>query len=344
MIGLGFVYALMGLLTAAVALANARDRAHPRRWRAAAFWGLWSLTFLAGPRLGDVGAGLVVVALGLLAGAGGGFARPAGAPAARAAEAGAAEAGAPPASTRDAPVAEGGANHSALGNRLFVPALLVPAVTVAGTWAYKRVAVGGRPLVDPKQATLVALGTGALAGLAAALLLLRPGAGAPARETRRLMDAVGWPAVLPQALAALGAVFAAAGVGGAVGAVVGQVVPLGLPLAAAAAYTLGMALLTAALGNAFAAFPVMTLAVGLPVLVGRFGADPAAVAALGMLSGFCGTLCTPMAANFNTVPAALLDLPGAGAVIRAQAPTALALLAANTVLLYAVVHHAVTRH
>ncbi|HEY0780523.1 MAG TPA: DUF979 family protein, partial [Gemmatirosa sp.] len=194
-------------------------------------------------------------------------------------------------------------------------------------------------LVDPKQVTLVALGTGALVGLGAALALLRPDAGAPARETRRLMDAVGWPAVLPQALAALGAVFAAAGVGRAVAGVVGRIVPLGVPLASVLAYTLGMALFTAVLGNAFAAFPVMLLAVGLPVLVGRFGADPAAVSALGMLSGFCGTLCTPMAANFNLVPVALLDLRGDWAVIRAQAPTALALLAVNTALLYACIPH-----
>ena len=323
MIGLGPVYALMGALTGAVAVLNARDRSHPRRWRAAAFWGLWSLTFLAGPGLGDVGAGLVVVALGVLAGTGGGLARPA-AP-------GAAEAPAP----NTVP------NARPLGNRLFAPALLVPAVTVLGAWAYGRLRVGGRPLVDPKQTTLLALATGAVAGLVAAVWLVRPGPGAPAREARRLMDAVGWPAVLPQALAALGAVFAAAGVGRAVGAVVGGVVPLGAPFAAVAAYTVGMALFTVALGNAFAAFPVMALAVGLPVLVGRFGADPAAVGALGMLSGFCGTLCTPLAANFNVVPAALLDLGGAGAVIRAQAPTAFALLLVNTALLYAVVSHAV---
>ncbi|GJG86324.1 membrane protein [Gemmatimonadetes bacterium T265] len=320
MIGLGFVYALMGVLTAVVAVANARDASHPRRWRAAAFWGLWSLTFFAGPALGDVGAGLVVVALGALAGLGGGFARPAGAPA----TAGPAPGGPPP-------------DGRSYGNRLFVPALLVPAVTVAGTWAYRRLRVGGAPLVDPAQPTLVALGTGALVGLAAAVALVRPAPAAPARETRRLMDAVGWAAVLPQALAALGAVFAAAGVGRIVADGLERVVPLGIPFAAVAAYTLGMALFTAVLGNAFAAFPVMTLALGLPVLVGRFGADPAAVAALGMLSGFCGTLCTPMAANFNVVPVALLDLPDEWAVIRVQAPTALALLAANTAILYAVV-------
>jgi uncharacterized membrane protein len=44
-----------------------------------------------------------------------------------------------------------------------------------------------------------------------------------------------------------------------------------------------------------------------------------------------------MAANFNVVPVALLDLDDDWAVIRAQAPTALALLAFNTALMYALV-------
>jgi uncharacterized membrane protein len=41
-----------------------------------------------------------------------------------------------------------------------------------------------------------------------------------------------------------------------------------------------------------------------------------------------------MAANFNIVPAALLDLKDKYHVIRAQAPTALILLAVNIVLMY----------
>lgn len=53
-----------------------------------------------------------------------------------------------------------------------------------------------------------------------------------------------------------------------------------------------------------------------------------------MLSGFCGTLVTPMAANFNVVPAALLELPDRNGVIRVQAPTALILLLGNIVLMY----------
>ncbi len=315
MIGLGFVYLLMGALTGGVAAVNARDRANPRRWRAALFWGLWSLTFLAGARLPDAAAGGVVIAMALLAGTGGlGQGRH---------------------PTTDA--AERLRSAARLGHRLFAPALLVPAVTVLGAWAFRRWRVGGAPVVDPRQVTLVALAAAALAGLAAAVRLVRPPAAAPLGEARRLLDAVGWAAVLPQMLAALGAVFAMAGVGQVIAGLLGRWIPLGVPLVAVGAYTLGMALFTVLMGNAFAAFPVMTAAVGLPVLVRGFGGDPAAVTAVGMLSGFCGTLLTPMAANFNVVPVALLELPSEWSVIRAQAPTAVLLLAANTALLYLLV-------
>jgi uncharacterized membrane protein len=87
------------------------------------------------------------------------------------------------------------------------------------------------------------------------------------------------------------------------------------------------------MGNAFAAFPVMTAGIGLPLLVVRHGADPAALGAIGMLTGYCGTLLTPMAANFNIVPAVLLELRDDYGVIRAQWPTALALIVANIVLM-----------
>ncbi|MCB1612220.1 MAG: DUF979 family protein, partial [Xanthomonadales bacterium] len=99
------------------------------------------------------------------------------------------------------------------------------------------------------------------------------------------------------------------------------------------AYGLGMALLTMAMGNAFAAFPVIAGGIGMPFLVGVHGADAAPMAAIGMLSGYCGTLMTPMAANFNLVPVALLDLKDRNAVIRAQIPTAVPLLAGNLCLL-----------
>ncbi len=104
-----------------------------------------------------------------------------------------------------------------------------------------------------------------------------------------------------------------------------------------AAYTFGMAIFTMIMATRFAAFPVMTAGIGLPLIVTRFGGDPAIMGAIGMLSGFCGTLMTPMAANFNIVPAALLELTDRNGVIKAQVPTALLLLLANTVLMYVLV-------
>jgi uncharacterized membrane protein len=94
-----------------------------------------------------------------------------------------------------------------------------------------------------------------------------------------------------------------------------------------------MALFTMGLGNAFAAFAVVTGGIGLPLIVGQHHGNPAIMAAIGMLSGYCGTLLTPMAANFNLVPALLLELPDRHAVIKAQAPIALVLLAANIALM-----------
>ena len=90
-------------------------------------------------------------------------------------------------------------------------------------------------------------------------------------------------------------------------------------------------------GNAFAAFPVMMAGIGLPLLILQHGADPAILGAIGMLTGYCGTLLTPMAANFNIVPAVLLELPDQYGVIRSQIPTALGLMAVNILLMIVLV-------
>jgi uncharacterized membrane protein len=111
------------------------------------------------------------------------------------------------------------------------------------------------------------------------------------------------------------------------------VVPKGSLIAAVALYCIGMAVFTIIMGNAFAAFPVMMAGIGLPLLITRHGANPAVLGAMGMLTGYCGTLVTPMAANFNVVPAILLELRDPYGVIRAQWPTALVLLATNLVLM-----------
>lgn len=53
-----------------------------------------------------------------------------------------------------------------------------------------------------------------------------------------------------------------------------------------------------------------------------------------LLAGFCGTLTTPMAANFNLGPAALLEMKDKYAPIKAPLPTAVPLLACNMALMY----------
>ncbi|EQD57777.1 membrane protein containing DUF979, partial [mine drainage metagenome] len=158
------------------------------------------------------------------------------------------------------------------------------------------------------QQTLMGLSVASLIALLAAWRLTRAPAGAVLHESRRLIDTLGWAALLPLVLAALGGVFEAAGVGRVLATLMGDVIPTTSFAACVLAYGLGMVVFTAIMGNAFAAFPVLTAGVGLPLLVRLHGADPAVVGSLGMLCGYCGTLLTPMAANFNIVPVALLEL------------------------------------
>jgi len=313
-ITLDVLYGLAGLLFAIYAIATVLDATNPRRFGSATFWGLFAASFLVGSYLPDVANGAILVVMALLAGFNllgrGEHPQPVDKP----------------------------QRAERWGNRLFIPALIPPVVTLAGTLTLKGVMVGGQPLVDPKQVTLISLGAGIVLATAVALVMFRASPASATREGRRLMESVGWAGLLPQALAALGAVFAAGHVGDVIGDLATTWLPLGTPLAAVVAYTVGMALFTAIMGNAFAAFPVMTAAIGLPIIVGKFGGDPAIMGAIGMLSGFCGTLTTPMAANFNIVPAALLDLTDRYGVIKAQLPTALLLLLVNTVLMYVLVY------
>ena len=221
-----------------------------------------------------------------------------------------------------------------LGNRLFLPALIIPATALIGTLAYNYTPLGGLGWFEPKRETYIFLCLGALLALAAIFVWLRPPALAPLQEGRRLIDAIGWAAVLPQMLAALGVVFAATGVGTVIGHLAGLIIPEGNVFVTVLVFGLGMALFTMIMGNAFAAFPVMAAAIGVPLLIVGYHGDPAVIGAIGMLAGFCGTLMTPMAANFNIVPAALLELKDRNGVIKAQIGTAIPLLAVNIVLIY----------
>jgi uncharacterized membrane protein len=221
-----------------------------------------------------------------------------------------------------------------LGHKLVLPALLIPLVTILASTLLKDFKIDGRFLLDPKNVTLVSLGCGAILALAAACAITRASPVQGVREFSRLLDAIGWALVLPHLLAVLGLLFTEAGVGKAVAQITTAYMNMDSRFVACAVYCVGIALFTVVMGNGFAAFPVMAGGVGIPVLVGVYHANPAVMAAIGMFSAYCGTLMTPMAANFNIVPAALLELPDRNAVIKAQVPTALPLLVANIFLLY----------
>ena len=312
MITLHWLYTLAGAMFAIIALLSALDRSNAKRLGNAAFWGLMALSLLAGDAIGDFGNGLLVLGLAGLAGLGMiGRSHP------------------PTTSSEDR---EGWSER--LGNKLFLPALIIPVTALIGTLVYNYTPVGGYGWIEPKRETYVFLALGVLLALATIFAWLRPPALAPAQEGRRLLDAIGWAAVLPQMLAALGVLFAAAGVGEIIGTLTRSVIPEGSIFLTILVFALGMAMFTMIMGNAFAAFPVMIAAIGAPLLIRGYGGDPAVVGAVGMLAGFCGTLMTPMAANFNIVPAALLELKDQYGVIRAQVATALPLLAVNILIIY----------
>lgn len=306
------IYWLIGLLCASAAWGAWRDAAHPRRRGNAGFYGLLAVVFIAGDALPPALVGALVVALALVAGAGG---------------VGRGARVLPPESEREASATRN-------GNRLFVPALAIPLLTVAVLYALKALTREGKPVLEPQHATLVALAVACVVALALACALLRDTPRAALQQSRGLIESIGWAAILPLVLATLGAVFAKAGVGELVAQVATWLVPVENRVACVLAFGLGMVVFTMIMGNAFAAFPVMMGGIGLPLLVGRHGAEPASLAAIGMLTGYCGTLLTPMAANYNIVPAALLELRDPHAVIRAQWATALPLMALNLVLMY----------
>ena len=144
---------------------------------------------------------------------------------------------------------------------------------------------------------------------------------------------MGPTSMLPQLLVALGVLFTNAGVGDVISNMISGVVPADSRFFGVVAYVLGMAIFTMIMGNAFAAFSVITAGIGIPFVLSQ-GADPAIVGALALTAGYCGTLLTPMAANFNIVPAALLEAKDQYSVIKYQAPVAIVLLAIHIFVMY----------
>ncbi|MEU1677107.1 DUF979 domain-containing protein [Streptomyces roseifaciens] len=318
MIKAEWFYWLVGGIFLVMAAQMLTDRTNPKRVGTAAFWGLLGLGFVYGTWVADKSAppeplGAAVLVMVCLAGFGftGRGKGTAATPAQREARA------------------------ERWGSRLFVPALTIPVVALVCAVGVKKLSVGGEPVLQKGSETILGLGIGAVAALAVGMVMLREKRiSTPVHAGRSMLESMGWAMLLPQLLATLGTIFSVAGVGDQVRRMTTAVLPDGSLFLAVVVYCVGMFLFTVVMGNGFAAFPVMTAAVGWPVLVVQEHGNGPAVLAIGMLAGFCGTLVTPMAANFNVVPAALLELKDQYGPIKAQLPTAVALLGCNIAIMY----------
>lgn len=299
MLTLDHVYLLCGVYLVLFGVLSFGDSKNLKRFGTGLFWLVYGITFLGGSALGNENAGWMVILMAVIVAAkqmGHG-------------------------DYHETSKEEKNASAQQLGNRLLIPVLAVGVITLILA-------------ATTKLGALVSFGIASIVAIMIALAITR---GAPLQtfhEGRRLIDAIGWAAILSQLLAALGSLFAKAGIGKIVSDIVASAIPTDSALAVVIAYCLGMAIFTIIMGNAFAAFAVITSGIGIPLVIMGHGADPLIVAPIAMLAGYCGTLMTPMAANFNIVPAALLEMQSKYGVIRAQIPLAIALLAANILLMY----------
>lgn len=296
---LDYVYLLVGIILFIFAIQSFLDKEHKYRIGTGLFWLLYSISFIFGSYLSkEINGWLVIVMAGIVLvkqlGKGHYF---------------------------ESAIEFKKGEAVRIGNVIFVPALLVGIITfIIGFFT--------------KLGALVGLGIAAIIAMCAALYITKGKFNQGFHEGRRLIDAIGWTAILSQLLAALGYLFNLAGVGKIISGAVASIVPADNVFLVVVAYCLGMVLFTMIMGNAFAAFAMITSAIGIPMLVVAHGANPAAVGAIAMLAGYCGTLMTPMAANFNIVPVALLEMRDQYGVIKAQIPIALAMLVLNILLMY----------
>lgn len=295
------MFVLVGALLAMVGIRQLFDATNDKRYTTGAFWIILGFIFAFGESVDKTFIGVLILLLGVLT----------------------LTKGVKMGSVQEGTDEEKEEGARKLGNWLFVPALSLAAFAVAiSTWA---------PFGE--ESGTVSIGVASVGALLIAWILTRAPAKTVAGQTDRLIQQVGPVGMLPQFLATLGAVFTAAGVGDVVADAIAKVVPDGNKFAGVLAYCIGMALFTAVVGNAFAAFTVITVGVGYPFVI-ALGGDPVIAGALAMTAGFCGTLVTPMAANFNALPVALLEMKDANGVIKAQAPIAAVMFIAHVLLMY----------
>lgn len=207
-----------------------------------------------------------------------------------------------------------------LKNKIFLPSIVI--------------AVGSLVIAQfTSLSGTVAIGIASVAAVITTFLVLKAKPKHLVEDSNRMVQSVGSTSILPQLLAALGTVFTAAGVGDVISSGISNFIPEGNILAGVIAYCIGMAVFTMIMGNAFAAFSVITVGIGLPFVFAQ-GANVAIAGALALTAGYCGTLLTPMAANFNIMPAALLETKDKNVVMKCQSLFAIILLVIHIALMY----------
>jgi len=303
------VYLLTGLVLWVFAAMTVGDIANKRRIGSAFFWFILGVVFIFGSVLPHWLTGLLVLAMVAIDGTG----------------------GVSRGDYNESTKAEQAEHARKLGDRIFVPVLMIPVVTVLFALVFRLLGL------DVNRGALVGLGYGGLTAMAACLLITRDKIRVLMNEGRRLNDAMGAVNILPQLLASLGVIFTAAKVGDLIASGIYHIIPANNLFFLVLANCLGAALFSMVMGNSFAAFPVIATGVLSPLIIKPFGVNPEMVAIITLTAASSGTLMTPMAANFNIVPTALLNMRDQYGVIKFQLPFALTIWSLHVILMWTMI-------
>ncbi|WP_300349601.1 DUF979 domain-containing protein [Clostridium sp.] len=291
-------YIVVGLLMLNTTIDTLKDKNHKTRIGTAFFWGILAVIFIAGSNIPPVIVGILLLVIGVLTASKqvniGNLKMP------------------------NIDFAEMQAEK--LKNKIFIPSIVI--------------AIGSLVIAQfTNLSGTVAIGIASLAAVISSFTILKAKPRHLLEDSNRMVQSVGSTSILPQLLAALGTVFTAAGVGDVISSGISNFIPEGNILIGVTAYCVGMAVFTMIMGNAFAAFSVITVGIGFPFVFSQ-GANVAIAGALALTAGYCGTLLTPMAANFNVMPAALLETKDKNIVMKCQSLFAILLLIIHIGLMY----------
>ena len=119
-----------------------------------------------------------------------------------------------------------------LGNKIFIPVIVMAVLAI----------ILAKLIPDSSSSVL---GFTAIVAIIIVMIMTKSSVKDMMKQSDRMVQQVGAVAILPQLLAALGAIFAAAGVGDVIASIIGNMIPTVNPWTGSIAYVLGMAVFTA---------------------------------------------------------------------------------------------------